>query len=57
MKWLRHPSSIAQIRQVLLNLMRNAVEAHGGRIWADASPGGGTAFRFILIHARADEEK
>lgn len=32
MKWLRHPSSIAQIQQVLVNLMRNAVEA-----MADAS--------------------
>lgn len=40
-----------------LPIRRTIIEAHGGRIWADASPGGGTAFRFMLIHSRADEEK
>lgn len=31
-----------------LAFCRLAVEAHGGRIWAEAPPGGGAAFRFTL---------
>ncbi len=31
-----------------LSICRGIVEAHGGRIWADSRPGGGTAFRFFL---------
>ena len=52
-----------QIQQVLLNLVRNAieatceaerrevalaVEADGGRIWTEPNPGGGTVFRFTV---------
>jgi signal transduction histidine kinase len=31
-----------------LAVCRRIVEAHGGRIWADAAEGGGSAFRFTL---------
>lgn len=31
-----------------LSICRTIVEAHGGKIWADASPLGGTAFHFTL---------
>jgi signal transduction histidine kinase len=31
-----------------LPLCRTIVEAHGGRIWAEPNPGGGTIFRFTL---------
>jgi two-component system, chemotaxis family, sensor kinase Cph1 len=31
-----------------LAVCRRIVEAHGGRIWAEASEGGGSAFRFTL---------
>jgi two-component system sensor kinase FixL len=31
-----------------LSISRNIVEAHGGRIWAEANPEGGTVFRFSL---------
>ena len=31
-----------------LSISRTIVEAHGGRIWADANPGGGTIFHFTL---------
>lgn len=39
-----------------LSICRTIVEAHGGRIWADAKPAGGTVFRFTLRVARAEEE-
>lgn len=39
-----------------LSICRTIVEAHGGRIWVEASPGGGAAFRFTLIHARPEED-
>jgi two-component system sensor kinase FixL len=31
-----------------LNICRSIIEAHGGRLWAEPDPGGGTAFRFTL---------
>lgn len=31
-----------------LALCRSIVQAHGGRIWAESSPGGGATFRFML---------
>jgi signal transduction histidine kinase len=36
-----------------LAVARRIVERHGGRIWADPAPGGGTAFRFVLPAADA----
>jgi two-component system sensor kinase FixL len=50
-------SSKAEGMGLGLSICRTIIEAHGGRILADALPGGGTAFRFTLIHGRADEEK
>ena len=37
-----------------LSISRTIVEAHGGRLWAEPNPGGGTIFRFTL---RIVEEK
>jgi two-component system, LuxR family, sensor kinase FixL len=31
-----------------LSISRTIIEGHGGRIWADTNPGGGTTFRFTL---------
>lgn len=31
-----------------LSISRTIVESHGGRIWAEANPGGGTVFKFTL---------
>ena len=31
-----------------LSLCRTIIESHGGRIWADSNPGGGSAFHFTL---------
>ncbi|WP_431307635.1 PAS domain S-box protein [Caulobacter endophyticus] len=36
-----------------LSISRSIIEAHGGRIWADANPDGGTVFRFTLPPAPA----
>ena len=39
-----------------LSICRTIVEAHGGKIWVDARPEGGTIFRFTLRARRAIEE-
>jgi two-component system sensor kinase FixL len=40
-----------------LNICRSIVEAHGGRLWAEKNPGGGTVFRFnVPIAKDASEE-
>jgi two-component system sensor kinase FixL len=38
-----------------LSISQTIVDAHGGRIWAEPNPGGGTIFRFTL-KAVAKEE-
>jgi two-component system sensor kinase FixL len=38
-----------------LSISRTIVDAHGGKIWAEKNPGGGTVFRFTL-RAAANEE-
>jgi len=40
-----------------LSISQRIVEAHGGRLWAEANPGGGAQFRFTLpVLERADKE-
>jgi two-component system sensor kinase FixL len=38
-----------------LSISRTIVEAHGGRIWAESNPEGGTIFRFTLRSVRKEE--
>jgi len=38
-----------------LSISRTIIEAHGGRIWAEASSGGGTVFSFTLRAVAATE--
>ena len=38
-----------------LSISRTIVEAHGGRIWAEANPTGGAVFRFTLRGAHVQE--
>lgn len=38
-----------------LSICRTIVEAHGGRIWADKRPGGGTVFNFTLMEPGAED--
>jgi len=38
-----------------LSICRTIVEAHGGRIWADPNPDGGTIFRFTLRSVTQEE--
>ncbi len=39
-----------------LSICRTIIEAHGGKIWFEAGPGGGTSFRFTLRRAKAEED-
>jgi len=39
-----------------LSISRSIIEAHGGRIWAEANPGGGAVFHFTLPPAAQFEE-
>ena len=48
-------SSKAQGMGVGLSISRTIIEAHGGRIWVEPNPGGGTVFRFTL-RAVSEEE-
>ena len=34
-----------------LSICRSIVDAHGGRLWSEANPGGGTVFRFTIATA------
>jgi two-component system sensor kinase FixL len=38
-----------------LSICRTIVESHGGHIWAESPPGGGTAFRFTLRAVEKEE--
>jgi len=38
-----------------LSISRTIVEAHGGRIWSEPNPGGGTVFRFTVRLAHAED--
>jgi len=38
-----------------LSICRTIIESHGGRIWAEPNPGGGTVFRFTLPRAVFEE--
>ena len=45
----------AQGMGVGLSICRTIVESHGGRIWAEPNPDGGTIFRFTAPRAPAEE--
>lgn len=45
----------AQGMGVGLSICRTIIEAHGGRMWADPNPGGGTIFRFTVPMADLEE--
>ena len=38
-----------------LSICRTIVESHGGQIWAEPNPGGGTVFHFTLKSVRKEE--
>ena len=37
-----------------LSISRSIIEAHGGRMWAEANPSGGATFRFTLPAASSE---
>jgi two-component system sensor kinase FixL len=37
-----------------LSISKRIIEAHGGEMWAEPNPGGGTVFRFTLQWTKAD---
>ncbi|OAN64924.1 PAS domain-containing sensor histidine kinase [Sphingomonas sp. TDK1] len=39
-----------------LSICRTIIEAHGGRIWTETPPGGGTCFRFTLMQAAGEAD-
>ena len=39
-----------------LSVCRTIVEAHGGRLWVEPNPGGGSMFRFTLPAAPPETE-
>jgi two-component system sensor kinase FixL len=39
-----------------LSVSRGIIEAHGGRLWAEDNPGGGTVFRFTVRRAGSSSE-
>jgi two-component system sensor kinase FixL len=45
----------AQGMGVGLSISRTIIEAHGGRIWVEPNPGGGTIFRFTLRAVPTEE--
>ena len=40
-----------------LSICRTIVETHGGRLWAEDNPGGGTVFRFTVRRADAEQKR
>jgi two-component system sensor kinase FixL len=38
-----------------LSISRTIVESHGGRIWMEPDPAGGTTFRFTLMAVREED--
>jgi two-component system sensor kinase FixL len=38
-----------------LSICRTIAESHGGKIWVEANPGGGTVFHFTLRGVRKEE--
>jgi signal transduction histidine kinase len=45
-----HGSAAAKGAGLGLFISKSIVEAHGGRLWADSTPGEGTTFTFALPH-------
>jgi two-component system sensor kinase FixL len=40
-----------------LSISRTIIEGHGGRIWVEPNPGGGTIFRFTVRAVRPEEAR
>lgn len=39
-----------------LSICRTIIEAHGGKMWVEPNPGGGTVFRFTLMAAKEERD-